>query len=94
MFQLGNSGKYVCVNEFEGKVLIHVRKYFEEDGDRLIPTKKGIALNLSEWGVLKRSIQLIERDIEKKTMELQPVNHRPAYKRAREEYEYDEKEYI
>ena len=46
------SNKFVTVTEFRGKVYVGIREYYEKDGE-LKPGKKGIALNLEQWNLLK-----------------------------------------
>lgn len=46
------SNKFVTVTEFRGKVYVGIREYYEKDGE-LKPGKKGIALSLEQWNLLK-----------------------------------------
>ena len=63
MLQLANSDKYLCVNEWQGATRIHIRNYFKNDNNQLIPTKKGIALTVEEWQELKMYISEIDVQI-------------------------------
>jgi hypothetical protein len=51
---------FVRVNEFKGKLLIDIRKYFPgKDGGEMIPGKKGISLNLEQWQTLVSNVDTI-----------------------------------
>ncbi len=64
MFALGDRDIFVSVNNFEGKVKIHIRQYFKPNGDQWVPTKKGITLNKDEWLLLKSYFTDIDRAID------------------------------
>lgn len=75
MLRLGERNVFVHVKPFQGKVLIHLRKY-EGEGD-LYPTKKGIALSPGEWNALKDKVSTINIEIEKKKLD---PKHEPNVK--------------
>ena len=65
MIQLGASDKYISVSEWQGVTRIHIRTYFNNNGNAggggdLIPTKKGVALTIDEWEDLKAHIDHID----------------------------------
>ena len=65
MIQLGANDKYITVSEWQGVTRIHIRNYFNSNGDaggggELIPTKKGVALTIDEWKDLKAHIDHID----------------------------------
>ena len=64
MLQLANSDKYISVSEWQGVTRIHIRTYFNSNGDasggELKPTKKGVALTIEEWKDLKAYIDHVD----------------------------------
>ena len=53
--------KYLSVNEWQGKVWVHIRTYMQlDDVGKFIPTKKGIALTIDEWQCLKNQINEVD----------------------------------
>lgn len=72
MFHLGNE-RYVVVNEFNGKMLIHIRQY-DMDAKRTVryPTKRGITLNVEKF---KKLEELCVRDINECIKEVQEGKH-------------------
>ena len=65
MIQLGANDKYISVSEWQGVTCIHIRTYFNSNGDaggggELIPTKKGVALTIDEWKALKAHMDHID----------------------------------
>ena len=46
----------VTVGEWQGKVRIDVREYYERDG-KMLPGKKGLSLPLKEYEIMKNFIQ-------------------------------------
>ena len=65
MLQLANSDKYICVNEWQGTLRIHIRTHFNSNGSghgggELIPTKKGVALTIEEWKALKAHMDHVD----------------------------------
>ncbi|EKX53666.1 hypothetical protein GUITHDRAFT_100644 [Guillardia theta CCMP2712] len=53
----GKTQKRITVNKFKGNVNIHLREYYEKDGD-FLPGKAGIALSQEQW---KLAISLAEQ---------------------------------
>ncbi|CAG2246471.1 unnamed protein product [Mytilus edulis] len=54
---------FVVVNEWDDKVLIHIRKYEKNSADTYVPTKKGIALRLNQWQLLEMYVNEIDAAI-------------------------------
>ena len=52
MINIGDN-VFLVVNEWDGEVLIHIRKYDKNSADKNIPTKKGIALRMTQWQLLE-----------------------------------------
>jgi hypothetical protein len=52
---------FVQIKEFEGHVLIDVRKHFKDDDGRLLPTKKGLSLAIARISDLAKAINQAER---------------------------------
>jgi hypothetical protein len=52
---------FVQIKEFEGHVLIDLRKHFKDDDGRLLPTKKGLSLTVSRLPDLAKAIKQAER---------------------------------
>ncbi|KAL3319026.1 Transcriptional coactivator [Cichlidogyrus casuarinus] len=56
--------KYISVRNFKGRQFIDIREYYMDKSDgQLKPGKKGVALNVDQWRVLKSVIS----DIDEKT---------------------------
>ena len=51
--------KKIAVQEYKGMILIHIREYYEINGQSL-PGKKGIALNTADWKLLKENLSDID----------------------------------
>lgn len=51
--------KRITLSEFRGTRYVHIREYYEKDGD-MLPGKKGIALNINEWKKLKQLIHEVD----------------------------------
>ena len=64
LFHLGQE-KAISVNNFKGKTLVHIRKFFQAGNGQLYPTKTGITLSLDEFGRLRRHLGEIDQQIEK-----------------------------
>ena len=56
LFQLGSRGYHATVNEFQGKILIHIRKHTDFPDAEKVPTRFGIALTVEEFEELKNTI--------------------------------------
>ncbi|XP_070549309.1 activated RNA polymerase II transcriptional coactivator p15-like [Ptychodera flava] len=55
------SARIVSVQMFKGNVYVGIREFFKKpDTGELIPTKKGINLNLDQWSRLKSIVQSID----------------------------------
>jgi hypothetical protein len=52
---------FVQLREFEGHVLVDVRKHFKDDDGRLLPTKKGLALAIARLPDLVKAIGQAEQ---------------------------------
>jgi len=47
----------VRVRTFAGRVMVDVREFYEsQDGSMLLPTKKGIALSVEQWQLLRQAV--------------------------------------
>lgn len=74
---LGERGRAVKVNEFQGTNLFHLRQYFwSEEKYMWIPTKAGVTLNFQEFQELKATLPAIEEKFQK--MEKEKANIRKA----------------
>ena len=73
----GENALNVVAKEYDGQVLIHFRHYFKVSGeDRWYPTKKGVALNLSEWDKFVESLVDIDakvRQLRCKNEQVEPI---------------------
>ncbi|KAK4310897.1 hypothetical protein Pmani_017577 [Petrolisthes manimaculis] len=56
--------KRVTVREFRNKIYVDIREFYEKDG-KMLPGKKGIALNTSGWSKLKNLIDDVDEEIQK-----------------------------
>ena len=75
-WKLGERNIMVTVNKFSGERRVHIRQYFHPDSSNdLMPTKKGVALNLAEWEMLKQHVIAVDDAI---TEMQQPVYYNPA----------------
>ena len=67
----------VVIKDYDGQVLIHFRQYSKVSGeDRWYPTKKGVALNLSEWDKFVESLVDIDakvRQLRCKNEQVEPI---------------------
>ncbi|KAJ1512089.1 RNA polymerase II transcriptional coactivator [Coelomomyces lativittatus] len=59
-YDLGNKKK-VSIKAFKNKVYIHVREFYEKEGD-LLPGKKGISLTLDQWKRLEGLVKTISKE--------------------------------
>lgn len=67
---IGQNGEIVIsLTEFSGKKYLDIRKYFKNDESKMLPTKKGITLNLDQVdelrGVLNNNFDEIEKHLSK-----------------------------
>ena len=61
MWSLGSRNILVTVSEYAGVVKVHVRHYDQDAASqKLVPTKKGVALTQDEWEDLKQHIIRVE----------------------------------
>ena len=58
-----SKSRKVSVSSYRGSVLIHFREYYEKDGV-ISPGKKGIALTLDQWKLVKEHMPTISKEIE------------------------------
>ena len=94
MLQLANSDKYISVSEWQGVTRIHIRTYFNSNGDagggsgELVPTKKGVALTIEEWKDLKAYIDHVDTMIafseDERILGKNPTHERPPAPRPLE----------
>ena len=81
MWTLGKgTGEYalnVVIKEYDGQVLTHFHHYFKAAGEnRRYLAKKGVAMNLSEWGTFLESLIDIDakrRQLRCKNMQVEPI---------------------
>ena len=65
MWSVGTRPIYVSVEEFQNKIKIHIRHYFQDDLGIWHPTKKGVALDVEEWKTIKSHLQDIDNEIQR-----------------------------
>ncbi|KAI6221925.1 Activated RNA polymerase II transcriptional coactivator p15-like protein [Aphelenchoides fujianensis] len=53
---------YVNVRSFKGKTYVDIREYYEKDG-KLLPGKKGVALNTEQYEALKGLLETIDEQV-------------------------------
>ena len=64
MWSLGPRNILVTVSEFAGVMKVHFRHYNQDPtSQKLVPTKKGVALTRDEWEDLKQHITRVEEHI-------------------------------
>ena len=54
---------FVVVNEWDGDVLIHIRKYDKNSAGVYVPTRKGVALRMTQWQLLELYVEDIDAAI-------------------------------
>ena len=62
MWDLG-SNVFVKVNDYKGNILIHIREYYFGKNEERKPLKHGIAINPSQYQVLKSHLAIIENNL-------------------------------
>jgi len=68
--RIGQRDIYWTVNKFNGEQVVHLRHYFhpeDEEGDGLVPTKKGLCLTLNEFNYLSSMMNDIKRELRRET---------------------------
>ena len=83
MFQLGERHYFAVSRKFNGKVSIHIRKFYDKNNiegcnSQKIPTKFGVALTVEEWFDLLRIAPLLNEDITEYQRQVQS-NYLPDY---------------
>ena len=64
MFALGDRNIYLSVTYFQGEPHVHIRKHARNKvTGNLEPQKKGIALEVGEWAILKEYVQNIDLEV-------------------------------
>lgn len=76
MHGLGQRGICISANVFEGVPKVHIRKYIKVEEGKMVPTRKGITLNVDEWNTLKAYIDRIDSELARVQAAQQPP---PAY---------------
>jgi len=66
MIEIMNN-KFVNVNEFKGNLYIHIRSYFEKEGE--LSPGKGISLKPEEWDEFVRNFEEIKKYVDEKVNE-------------------------
>ena len=74
-WEIGNHRR-VTVNKYGGKILVHIRQYYEKDGKQL-PGKKGITLQKDAWDNLK----LLSADIDNEMLNREGESKKKVKKR-------------
>lgn len=59
-----SKNKRISITCFKGKSYVNIREYYEKDG-KLLPTKKGIALDDIAWRLLKENVEAIDGEFQK-----------------------------
>jgi len=54
--------KRLSITSFKGRAYVNMREFYEKDG-QMLPTKKGVALDINAWQVLKDNMQLIDKEL-------------------------------
>ena len=67
MIQIGKDIR-VEAKEYKGKFYVHLRRWYEKDGEWL-PGAKGISLSMDEWKELVEKFSGICEDVTKETKE-------------------------
>ena len=62
---IGTRGFHLAVNDFNGEVKVHIRKYFDLYKTKLIPTKIGITLNENEFNELQQKVMIVDKKVKK-----------------------------
>ena len=58
-----SKSRKVSVSSYRGSILIHFREYYEKEGV-ISPGKKGIALTLDQWKLVKEHIPTISNEVQ------------------------------
>ena len=58
--------RFINVNSFKGRDYINIREYYKDREGMMRPTKKGIMLKLDEWRKLAKSVNEIDRILNRK----------------------------
>ena len=61
-FDVGGK-KRVSISKFQGKLRVDIREYYEASNG-LLPTKKGVSLNLEDYALLKKILPSIDHELE------------------------------
>ena len=81
---IGNRGYHVCVNAFNEKPKIHIRKYFKLQ-EQLIPTKQGVTLNEDEFAELQTRLPMLVKKVKKVKQQLKSVNLKRNFEKTKKE---------
>lgn len=57
--------KFITVRDFKGKTYINVREYYVDKEGKVLPGKKGIAMNIEQWQSLCSSIDEVNKVLNK-----------------------------
>lgn len=60
-FKLG-ARRFVEVTKFRGQRYVNIRDFYK-DGEKWLPTRKGIALKVDEWRVLMEARERVEEKL-------------------------------
>eukprot|EP00854_Cymbomonas_tetramitiformis_P007741 gene7741-9207_t len=54
----------VSVETYQGKKLVSIREFYEDQAGELKPTRKGLSVTESQWGELKNGVEVVDAAIE------------------------------
>ena len=67
------ANKRITISEFKHNIYIHIRQFECPEGkDYLVPTKKGIALNIEQFEKLKQVIHSVDLTLKDKVANMEP----------------------
>lgn len=76
LFKLGSRGYHATVQEFQGQIRVHIRKYIDGEEKNKFPTKYGIALSIEEFEELFKVMgdlsEMVDVMVESCSMTTQP----------------------
>jgi hypothetical protein len=55
--------KRISITSFKGKSYVNIREYYEKDG-KMLPSKKGIALDDIAWRILRENMEAIDQEFQ------------------------------
>lgn len=61
MIKIGKDGIQVAAKEYKGKWYVHIRKWYEQEGE--LKPGKGIALKEDDWNEFIEKFEKIKKDV-------------------------------